>query len=132
MKRSLALAVVALAFLAEGAAAQSVVDMSSRNPPPRHERGLGEKHAARGDDRSERQENWRSDAPTAQSPGERGARFRIEAGQSKIDLQCPTGEPLRDCTEALLQVIDNMRSEMPEGQQPAGEGRDRRRYREGS
>ncbi|TDK36613.1 hypothetical protein E2F50_06710 [Rhizobium deserti] len=131
MKRSLTLGVVAFAFLAQGAAAQSVVDMSSRNPP-RYERGLGDKQAARADDRSERQENWRADASREQLPEERGARFRIEAGQSKIDLQCPTGEPLRDCTEALLQVIDHMRSELPEDRQPSDEGRDRRRYREGS
>jgi hypothetical protein len=131
MKISLALGLATFAYLAQGAAAQSVVDMSSRNPP-RQERGLDEKHAARDNDRPDRRENWRADALTEQSPGDRGARFRIEVGQAKIDLQCPAEEPLRDCTEALLQVIDRMRSELPEDQQPLEEGRDRHRYREGS
>lgn len=64
-------------------------------PPPPNSSGKNEERADDG---------WRS------QPRERGARFHIENGQTRIDLRCADGDSTKDCADAVLQVLEHLQA----------------------
>lgn len=117
MKRTLILAVLAAALPTCSALAQSVVEIPSRSDtwmqdsrgerPPRERPSRATE--ARADDDGEAPRTARTEEWSSPGPG-RGAHFHIEDGQSRIDLRCPDGEPMRTCADVLLQVLDRMQA----------------------
>lgn len=41
-------------------------------------------------------------------PPSKGAHFRIEDGERRIDLKCADDEPMKACADLLMQVIDKL------------------------
>ena len=41
-------------------------------------------------------------------PPSKAARFRIEDGDTRIDLKCAEDEPMKACADLLLQVMDRL------------------------
>ena len=41
-------------------------------------------------------------------PPSKAARFRIEAGDVSIGMKCPDDEPLKDCADFTLQLLDKL------------------------
>ncbi|MCZ7852182.1 hypothetical protein O9X99_14480 [Agrobacterium salinitolerans] len=44
-------------------------------------------------------------------PPSKGAHFRLEQGDSKIDVKCADGEPMKACSDILMQLIDKINEE---------------------
>ncbi|WP_037093994.1 hypothetical protein [Rhizobium leguminosarum] len=44
-------------------------------------------------------------------PPSKAAHFRIEDGNTRIDLQCAEDEPMKACADLLLQVMDRLQSQ---------------------
>lgn len=72
------------------------LESSRQNPPPPP--NSSSKNEERADD------DWRS------QPRERGARFHIENGQTRIDLRCADGDSTKDCADAVLQVLEHLQA----------------------
>ena len=45
-------------------------------------------------------------------PPSKAARFRIEDGDTRIDLKCAEDEPMKACADLLLQVMDRLQGPM--------------------
>ncbi len=71
-------------------------ESSRQDPPPPP--NSSSKDEERADD------DWRS------QPRERGARFHIENGQTRIDLRCADGDSTKDCADAVLQVLEHLQA----------------------
>ena len=41
-------------------------------------------------------------------PPSKGAHFRIEQGETKIDIKCADDEPMKACGDLLMQLIDKI------------------------
>jgi hypothetical protein len=41
-------------------------------------------------------------------PPSKGAHFRIESGETKIDVKCADDEPMKACADIMMQLIDKM------------------------
>ncbi len=44
-------------------------------------------------------------------PLSKAAHFRIEDGNTRIDLQCAEDEPMKACADLLLQVMDRLQGQ---------------------
>ncbi|TCU28381.1 hypothetical protein EV131_102213 [Rhizobium laguerreae] len=44
-------------------------------------------------------------------PPSKAAHFRIEDGNTRIDLKCAEDEPMKACADLLLQVIDRLQGQ---------------------
>jgi hypothetical protein len=44
-------------------------------------------------------------------PPSKAAHFRIEDGNTQIDLKCAEDEPMKACADLLLQVMDRLQSQ---------------------
>jgi hypothetical protein len=71
-------------------------ESSRENPPP--------------PPNSSRKNEDRADADWRSQPRERGARFHIENGQTRIDLRCADGDSTKDCADAVLQVLEHLQT----------------------
>jgi hypothetical protein len=122
MKTTISLAVLACFLSSGGAFAQSVIDM----PPHRAQQQDRPSDMRDRPERPERPDTvppkrqWRMDRPDDASATGRGARFHIEDGQTNIDLQCPDGESIQDCTDALLTVIDRLQAKTADDRRDEG------------
>jgi hypothetical protein len=125
MNRLIPLSAAMLAFSAAAAFAQSITEIPSPRDRPRENRSEGfPRQGSR--DRLPNEREWRLDAATERSAP--GARFRIESGETRIDLQCPASEPTKDCAEVLLQVLDRLQNSSPsEDREPRDYDEDRPR-----
>lgn len=84
---------------------------SRESPPPPN---VSHKNEERADD------SWRS------RPRERGARFHIESGQTRVDLRCADGDSTKDCADAVLQVLEHLQTSPSDSNDRRGDyGRDR-------
>ncbi|WP_160003551.1 hypothetical protein [Rhizobium sp. 18055] len=52
----------------------------------------------------------RGHRPPPPPPPSKAAHFRIEDGDTKIDIKCADDEPTKACADLLLQVIDKLGS----------------------
>ncbi|ARM88963.1 hypothetical protein RHEC894_CH02676 [Rhizobium sp. CIAT894] len=82
-----------------------------QDAPPR-ERPDDRWHGSRGDmgfrdDRGYR--GFRGHRPPP--PLSKAAHFRIEDGNTRIDLQCAEDEPMKACADLLLQVMDRLQGQ---------------------
>ncbi|NTJ43157.1 hypothetical protein G6L28_11180 [Agrobacterium larrymoorei] len=41
-------------------------------------------------------------------PPSKGAHFRLEQGETKIDIKCADEEPMKACADIMMQLIDKM------------------------
>lgn len=41
-------------------------------------------------------------------PPSKGAHFRLEQGETKIDIKCADDEPMKACSDILMQLIDKI------------------------
>lgn len=48
--------------------------------------------------------------PPPPPPRERGARFHIEDGRTRIDIRCADGEPTKACGDVVLQILDRLQT----------------------
>lgn len=46
--------------------------------------------------------------PPPPPPPSKAAHFRIEDGDTKIDLKCAEDEPMKACADLLIQVMDRL------------------------
>ncbi|MFS2180193.1 hypothetical protein ACCC98_30280 [Rhizobium pisi] len=79
-------------------------------PPPRDEAMPG---ASSRDRFAFRGHGWRGDMGFYPGhhrgpPPSKAARFRIEDGDTRIDLKCAEDEPMKACADLLLQVMDRL------------------------
>lgn len=44
-------------------------------------------------------------------PPSKAAHFRIEDGDTRIDLKCAEDEPMKACADLLLQVMDRLQGQ---------------------
>ncbi|MBB3918330.1 hypothetical protein [Rhizobium fabae] len=93
-----------------GAAPPPAADAGSPPPPPRDEAmpdgSSRDRFAFRG-------HGWRGDMGLYRGqhrgpPPSKAARFRIEDGDTRIDLKCAEDEPMKACADLLLQVMDRL------------------------
>ena len=105
MKRIIGLPAAVFGLIATCAFAQAP---SEPSPPPSPAPESGRENPLPPNVSSKNEErvdhDWRS------QPRERGARFHIENGQTRIDLRCADGDSTKDCTEAVLQVLEHLRT----------------------
>ena len=47
------------------------------------------------------------------SPPMRGAHFRVEQGESAVDVKCADDEPMRACADITMQLLDRAMSSKP-------------------
>ncbi|RWX75698.1 hypothetical protein EPK99_18590 [Neorhizobium lilium] len=125
MKTILITAALALVLPACGAFAQSVIDVPSHKIRTSEAREAAPHPGPEQSERAERKNEWRMERSAESSQAGRGARFHIEDGQSKIDLRCPDGEPMRECADVLLLIIDRVQAK---GSPNETEQRDDDRY----
>ena len=124
MKALLTIAALVAFLDGGGAMAQSVIDMPPHRPSPRD--AAGDMPDGRPDRRGrEPKQEWRMEHQADAEGG--GARFHIDDGQTKIDLNCPAGEPVRECADVLLLVIDRMQAKSVPSERDGG---DADRYRQ--
>ncbi|MBB3594057.1 putative component of type VI protein secretion system [Rhizobium sp. BK529] len=76
--------------------APPAADSGPEPPPPPQEQPR--KNEARAD------HYWHS------QPRERGARFRIESGRTRIDLRCADGESTKECADTVLQLLEHLQT----------------------
>ncbi|THF49323.1 hypothetical protein [Allorhizobium terrae] len=50
----------------------------------------------------------RGHRPPPPPPPSKAAHFRVEDGETKIDIKCADDEPMKACADILLQVIDRL------------------------
>ncbi|MBB3648769.1 type IV secretory pathway VirB10-like protein [Rhizobium sp. BK619] len=113
----------------------AAVDPASPPPPPPpptnpsasadDERMMGEPDARPGDRPDDRWHRSRDDMGFRDDRGFRGfrghrppppppskaAHFRIEDGDTRIDLKCAEDEPMKACADLLLQVMDRLQGQ---------------------
>ncbi|NYJ14599.1 hypothetical protein GGI64_005692 [Rhizobium leguminosarum] len=112
----------------------AAVDPASPPPPPPppnpsasadDERMMGEPDARPGDRPDDRWHRSRDDMDFRDDRGFRGfrghrspppppskaAHFRIEDGDTRIDLKCAEDEPMKACADLLLQVMDRLQGQ---------------------
>jgi hypothetical protein len=49
--------------------------------------------------------------PPPPPPPSKAAHFRIEDGNTRIDLKCAEDEPMKACADLLLQVMDRLQGQ---------------------
>jgi len=114
--RRLVLSIIALVALAGTAVAQQPPAASSPPPPPAGDMAPppggpdapapGDRAGPppRGPDVDMAFHGHRPPPP----PPSKAAHFRIEDGDSKIDVKCADDEPMKVCSEIVLQVLDRL------------------------
>lgn len=115
------LSAVALAALASTALAQQppapppaaglapIADPAAPPPPPGEPIGPAADRGApplRGPDGDMGSGDHRPPPPP---PPSKAAHFRVEDGQTKIDIKCADDEPMKACSDILLQVLDHVK-----------------------
>lgn len=68
-------------------------DRAAPPPPPRGPEGAMGPHGHR---------------PPPPPPPSKAAHFRVEDGETRIDIKCADDEPMKACADILLQVIDRL------------------------
>jgi Ni/Co efflux regulator RcnB len=123
MKTMLLAAAAVVALPLTAAVAQSVTEVPSRDEP-RRERPAEERERPRP---PREKDESRVDHTTLAKPA-KGARFRIQRGETTIDVRCPDDSQLGECADILFQIMDRMNSNG--GHDGNGRDRDRPTYRD--
>ncbi|MBB3659919.1 Tfp pilus assembly protein FimV [Rhizobium sp. BK650] len=107
MRRIIGLLTAAFGILSTCAFARAPAEPSSPPPAPESakENPPPPDISHKNDERADR--DWRS------QPRERGARFHIESGQTRIDLRCADGDSTKDCADTVLQVLERLQAPVP-------------------
>ena len=68
-------------------------------------------HGPRGDMGFRGDRDFRGHRPPPPPPPSKAAHFRIEDGDTKIDLKCAEDEPMKACADLLIQVMDRLQGQ---------------------
>ncbi|PDT00978.1 hypothetical protein CO666_28035 [Rhizobium chutanense] len=68
-------------------------------------------HGSRGDMGFREDRGYRGFRGHHPPPLSKAAHFRIEDGNTRIDLQCAEDEPMKACADLLLQVMDRLQGQ---------------------
>jgi hypothetical protein len=112
MKKLIGIGALAVGLSATGAFAQTTTDAPTpRQAPPEIQADAPPPPVPRDADGDRSKSEWRMGA-TADRPSapDRGARFRVEDGDTKIDIRCAEDQPTKECSDLLLQVLDRLQA----------------------
>jgi hypothetical protein len=125
-------AIILIALAASGNAfAQSATapPSSSPSPPPAAVDPAQTRSSADQDDLAGKSEA-RLSADQDDSMLGQGAHFRIEERGMLVEMQCPPGEQIRECSDVLMQILDRLDSDQgSDDGDRRGRDRDRPRWR---